>query len=281
MVIIADKVGQLCNRLFHFSFFIANSIDNGYKLINPCFDEYAEYFEVTAANNYLGYPIRNKITPFKLLDKIILKYYSKAVSLSSKFVNLDIRNATTNYDLKGSEYQKIAKNKIVFAKGWLFKDHDNLRKHRNVLVDIFKPKAIYYNEASEIILKLREKFNCVIGVHVRRGDYKTWRDGKYYFSDEIYLQKMLQLQEELKLQNKSCCFFISSNEPLNEDAFQSVNNAIGERHFIVDLYSLANCDYIIGPHSTFSLWGAYYGNVPFLIIESETTEVALSKFSYF
>jgi hypothetical protein len=31
---------------------------------------------------------------------------------------------------------------------------------------------------------------------------------------------------------------------------------------VEDLYSLARCDYLLGPPSTFSLWASFYGNVP-------------------
>lgn len=282
MVIIADKVGQLCNRLFQFSFFIANSMDNNYKVFNPGFDDYAEYFESTANNYYFGYNIGIKITPFKVIDRIILRYSSNLQSIFSTIINLDISNSDTNYELSNDTFKNIAINNIVFAKGWLFKDHANLRKYRNELIKIFKPKCIYNEVAENTIMKLKEKFDYVIGVHIRRGDYKTWNDGKYYFSDEIYLRKMMQLQNEMELKNKSCCFFICSNETVNEAFYRkNINASIEQRHSIVDLYSLSNCDYIIGPPSTFNLWAAFYGNVPFLILEDENTDVAINKFAAF
>ncbi|RZJ52712.1 MAG: hypothetical protein EOO44_10935 [Flavobacterium sp.] len=281
MVIIADKVGQLCNQLFQFSYFITNSIDNGYEIVNPYFDEYAQFFEATSTNSYFGYRISTKITLFKIIDKFILKYFLKVKPIFPNLVNLDIRGSEKNYYLQSVEFKQNATQKIVFVKGWLFKDDENLRKYRDVLLEIFKPKPKYNYEAKQNILQLREKFDCIIGVHIRRGDYKTWNNGKYYFSDEIYLQKMIQLQNELELQNKSCCFFICSNEPIDEVSFKNLNKSINTRHFIVDLYSLANCDYIIGPPSTFSLWAAFYGNIPFLIIENENTEIRLNKFTYY
>ena len=44
MVILGYKTGQLGNRLFHYSHWLANSWEYGYRLYNPSFDEYGKYF---------------------------------------------------------------------------------------------------------------------------------------------------------------------------------------------------------------------------------------------
>ena len=48
MILIADKFGQLANRLFVFAHFIGWGIEHGVVIANPAFDEYAQYFEGTA-----------------------------------------------------------------------------------------------------------------------------------------------------------------------------------------------------------------------------------------
>lgn len=281
MVIIANKVGQLCNRLFQFSYFIANAIENKYKVSNPCFDEYCKYFESTSMDVFFDFQISIRITPFKIFDKIILRYLSRNNFSPLGLISLNISNHHSNYDLKQVEYLKLAKEKTVFARGWLFKDNDNLRKHRNTLIEIFKPSEIYRNEVSKNILRLKNKFDYVIGVHIRRGDYKTWNNGDYYFSDHIYLQKMLQIKQEIDQKGRSCCFVICSNEKIDQNSFNQVECDIRTRHFIVDLYLLAECDYIIGPPSTYSLWAAYYGNKPFSIVEKEDTKIQLANFQLY
>lgn len=44
LVILGYKTGQLGNRLFHYSHWLANSWEYGYRLYNPSFDEYGKYF---------------------------------------------------------------------------------------------------------------------------------------------------------------------------------------------------------------------------------------------
>jgi hypothetical protein len=58
---------------------------------------------------------------------------------------------------------------------------------------------------------------------------------------------------------KTCAFFICSNEVIDRNNFEKLLVLSEERHFMVDLYSLAACDVIIGPPSTFSQWAAFYG----------------------
>lgn len=281
MVIIADKVGQLCNRLFQFSYFIVNGIEYNYQVINPCFDEYAIFFETTASNNFKGLDISTRITPLKKLDHLLLKFSNKKLLRYLNFHIEDIRSSSEIHDLKDVKFRQLAKTKIVFAKGWLFKDEENLKKHRNQLIEVFKPKKKYLNEVENILMDLRSKYDFLIGVHIRRGDYREWNNGSYFFDDEVYLDKMKQIEQEMNISGKSCCFFIASNEKINVTSFKAINLCYEKRNLITDLYTLAGCDYIIGPPSTFSLWASFYGNIPLQTISSSEEKISLKNFSQY
>jgi hypothetical protein len=281
MVIIADKVGQLCNRLFQFSYFIVNGIEYNYQVINPCFDEYAIFFETTASNNFKGLGISTKITPFKKLDHLLLRFSNKKLPRFLNFHTEDIRSSSKTHDLKNVKFRQLAKTKIVFAKGWLFKDEENLKKYRSQLIEIFKPKKQYLNEVENILMDLRSKYDFLIGVHIRRGDYREWNNGRYFFDDEVYLDKMKQIEQEMNTSGKSCCFFVASNEEINVTSFKSINLCYEKRNLITDLYTLAGCDYIIGPPSTFSLWASFYGNIPLQTISSSEEKISLKNFSHY
>jgi len=281
MVIITDRVGQLCNRLFHFSYFIASAIENQYKIINPCFDEYCQYFQATATNDFMGHSVSTRITPSRLIDRAILKYLRNYRFPFSTSNILDITHSNEIYDLKGADFIKLAKEQIIFTKGWQFKDHENLRKHRNELLKIFSPLKIYQEEVTLNISDLRAKFDCIVGVHIRRGDYREWKDGIYHFSDEVYKSHMQEMALQINLQGKSCCFFICSNEENDGSTFAPLNISVSKRHFITDLYTLSECDYIMGPPSTFSYWASFYGNKPLLILEQATEKLRLDNFRHF
>jgi hypothetical protein len=280
MVIITDRNGQLCNRLFHFSYFIANSIEYGYPLRYPCFDQYCDFFESTVTDDFFHLAVSTKITPFRSLDRMILRYLKSHRFLFPNMHFLDVSSHSTGtiYDLKNDSYQKLVHNKIVFAKGWMFRDEENLKKHREILKKVFTPIKPYLFEVKSIMADLRKNYDCVIGVHIRRGDYISWNDGRYFFADEVYITKMEEMESQMKLEGKTTCFFVSSNEAIDKNSFAHLNVSIDQRHFITDLYTLATCDYIIGPPSTFSYWASFYGNVPLLVLENIDVNATLGNF---
>ena len=75
-LIIVNKPGQLGNRLFVFSHFIAFAIENEYKIINPSFDEYADYFELFRNNNFIKYPVSRPFLKSIITSKTVFIYYS-------------------------------------------------------------------------------------------------------------------------------------------------------------------------------------------------------------
>ena len=47
---------------------------------------------------------------------------------------------------------------------------------------------------------------------------------------------------------------------------------------IEDLITLSQCDYLIGPPSTFNIWASFYGEVPTYHIEDSEFEFELNDF---
>ncbi len=94
------------------------------------------------------------------------------------------------------------------------------------------------------------------------------------------MQQMQQLfLNQSNGKNNICSFWLSSDEPLNIHNFKNFDIYFDSQpHFITDLYTLAQCDYIIGPPSTYSMWASFYGNVPLLKIFSAVEEMSLVKF---
>ena len=74
MVIIDYKTGQLANRIFKFSYFIANAIEYDYKIVNPCFDEYCYLFDATQTNKFGKKNISIRYSNIKFINKIIRRF---------------------------------------------------------------------------------------------------------------------------------------------------------------------------------------------------------------
>lgn len=118
---------------------------------------------------------------------------------------------------------------------------------------------------------------CVIGVHVRRGDYKTWADGKYFFSDEVYEKYMDNLEQKIKQANgKRVKFIVFSNENISFKESDRILISLNE--WYVDQYLMSICDYLVGPPSTFSAWASYVGSVKYFHIVDSSGVVELNDF---
>jgi len=274
MIIVSSKEGQLCNRLFHFSSFIANAIEYKYKLVYPCFDEYEPFFVATSTNDFQGYPISVNILKGGVFNNLIVKYLNKLKNkLPFGMVYHDIKDYDDrvqlfqmNYD---EEFQQLVHSKTVVAHGWLYRDEANIRKHKPIIRQLFAPVPEYKAKADAVIAKARENVDYVIGVHIRRGDYKEFLDGKFFYEDTVYLNKMREVAALMDAQGKTYRFLICSNEKLDLAVFGNLPVSFEPRHFITDLYALTGCNYIMGPPSTFSLWASYYGDVPLYTIDDK------------
>ena len=282
MVIIADKQGQLANQLVLFRDFIANAIEYQYTLIHNNFDEYLPYFEATASQSFAGYRIRTRICsltslneylqsrivnpdylPIKVLRKLNrLEYFSHHV--------YEVDN--TGFDLGDPGFVRKAQTKIMIVRGWPFSDAQSVKKHAPVIKKFFTPLPVYRQNIARLMEKIRQEADIVIGIHIRRGDYEKFENGRFFFGFDVYAQKAKELAQQFH--GKKAGFLLCSNEPIDIAAFAGVRAFSGTGHFIEDLYALARCDYLIGPPSTFSAWASFYGDVPLKYIRDAQARIS-------
>jgi hypothetical protein len=278
-VVICCKPGQLANRLFFFSHFIANAIENQYPLLNPGFDEYCPYFSATHQNNFGPYSIS---VGFRSLLPVAAHLLPRAKRyLPALYHRLCLECGDAGMDLNNADYlTRAQKNRLlIIADGWLFRDRKNFVKHADTIRQFFQPVFPYAENTRSLIDQCRQTCDVLVGVHIRRGDYKEWNGGCYFYDNTVYLDKMRQLHALFQATGKRAGFLICSNEPLAPDAFAPLPAYTGTRHFMEDLYALSLCDYIIAPPSTFSLWASFHGQTPYLYIMKPDQTISLEQFS--
>ena len=148
------------------------------------------------------------------------------------------------------------------------------------LQHIFQPKKEIIDKAERMISDIRREADFVVGVHIRHGDYKTFYDGRYYYTLEEFHQFMLRIQALYA--DKQVAFFISSNEAFSVDLFEGCRcfrfgkEPSGD---ILDLHTLSLCDRIIGPWSTYSRWASFIGEVPLCFIKDRNQPFSDDSFS--
>lgn len=170
----------------------------------------------------------------------------------------------------------IGDSRTLWIKGWLYRDYDGMRVHKQVIREFFAPLPDLALKVSHFVTRIRRD-NCVlVGVHLRRGDYRKWDNGKYFYDDAMFASIMRQVA--MVLPHRPMRFLLVSNEPIKLEAFADFDFVEGLGDSIGDLYSLAACDYIVGPPSTYSIWASWYGEVPFCHIEDLTAAVNLGDF---
>lgn len=278
MLVIGNKFGQLANRLFAFSHFIANAIEYQYELVNFNFDEYSPYFTSTAKNDFNPYQISVVANPIQKKIYQALSLASKAKLTRSPWHEVVL--AKQAFDLKEPDFQSLLKtDKKVITRGWLFRDYENFEKHSETLRNLFQPIPIHQERVANLMNTCKNSCDILVGVHIRKGDYKTWQGGAYFYEDHVYADKMAQLESTFKQSGQTVAFLVCSNESINTDNFKPLNVHLSTNHLVEDLYTLAQCNYLIGPPSTYSSWASFYGKVPLIHLQNAQQKIDLSEFA--
>ncbi len=279
MVIMGLEAGQLANRTIAFAHFIANAIEYGYTLVNPTFGIYQHNFIATSTNNFGGYPITIKYVKFSRILHYFLQLMHRRAQISPIHAVVSMKDVQTLYDLNNLEYQCfVQQKKLIFTYGWRFRDYANLKKNAIVIRDFFRPIPSHQTQIDRLIAKARAQADILVGVHMRRRDYRQWRGGVHFYSDQVYLQKMQQIDAQLRMRGKIALYLLFSDEIIQTNNFLKLPIMPGNNQVIEDLYSLAACDYIIGPPSTYTMWASFYGQTPRMEIRESSQKIILDNF---
>lgn len=261
MIIICDAPGQTCNRLWTYVASVAQCIAEKKKMTIIFFDWTIEDFPNLLHSKFIYYPLW-------------CPYYFKIPKGWGWYKHLTwiiTHNRTWN---------KIFKI-LGFTNGWQTRtDIRYLQQTMPQLQQIFRPKEIIMQKAEKTISDLRNECDIVIGVHIRRGDYATWNEGRFFYELEDYYHFMIRIRELYK--DKRVSFFISSNEVFSLDIFQDCKCKRFEKEpsgAILDLYTLSLCDRIIGPFSSYSRWASFIGEKPLCFLETKDQLFTEDSFS--
>ena len=189
----------------------------------------------------------------------------------------------------------LSHNHIV-AQGWYARWYDLFLKYKQDIIGLFQ-----FDEKLKLAVDRRlaslPAADIRLGVHVRRGDYRTWHQGRYFFTDEQYInliRQFLTLHEGKRIQ-----VFVCGNDPqLDEDSYRqalaipdlrSPTRSLSAPPYLFfpkgnpgeDLYLLSQCDWLIGPPSTFTLVAAMYCDRPLCWVEDADMTLSPSSFAYF
>ena len=269
MILVPNCAGQMCNKLIYFAHALATAIDCGRDLVY-FFGEDAHRFSDLHPEALGGVDVRCfNWRRSKIVDGICgwLEWH----------LHPDREGFMVNSRKLVSGFRDRPRFLPIVLWDWNFRNPEGVKKHRAKICAYLRAKDAHVVRAKEIVSRAREGADVVVGVHVRRGDYKWAYDGKYYYSDEEYLRFMREFE---KSSGKRVRFVVVSNEPVNCEFLQangvSVVNASASA--AEDVVTLSECDYIMGPRSTFSRFAAFYGNKPICRILDRAQRIDIESF---
>lgn len=264
MIFATDK-GRMCNNILQYGHVYAWAREHGRKCISMRFSHKYKYFKIcrTSGHNFLSYVLAKYAAKWGLLPTVSYEDYLEETAL------------------KNEQFMLSHKNFIV--KGWGVRFYDLFIKYKQEIISLFA----FHEEIlqkTHTFMGQKADNELRLGVHIRRGDYKTWHNGKYFYDDTVYqdyIQQFAKLFPE-----KSLTVYICSNDPAlgkqsYEDRLQGIKVIFPQGGQEDDLCLLSECDYLIGAPSTFSLVASMYHDIPLCWMEEKQTDLQLSSFGVF
>ncbi len=263
MLISTCRFGQLGNRLALLSHLIAYGYETGRPVVDLAFGKYARHFTGTAINPYLvRFPAKRDIFSYLPLPWEYGRQWFNRLKSPPRGWQIIQGYEPVNHACLMLEDVVHTETKLVLIQGWFVRASQSMKKHESVVREYFTPLPKYQENIENLMQPLRERYDVLVGLHIRAGDYRLLLNGAYIYpltNWRLLMEKMASL-----LPNQKVGFLICSDEDYRSqiDEFTGLNIHFGTGQMIEDLYSLARCDYLIGPPSTYSLWAAFYGRVP-------------------
>lgn len=263
MIFVHDK-GRMANNILQYGHVYAWGREHGRKTMSMRFAYKYPWFHIchTSHHNFPTYLFAKYAAKLKLIP-------------------------TVRFDQEEADYsceeQQMLKRRMILVGGWYVRFYDLFLKYKQEIVGLFQfdetvRKTVEHLMASQPACDLR------LGVHVRRGDYRTWQGGKYFFSDEHYVGVVRQFLRLHKGQTVQV--FVCGNDPKLDEEFyrKSLHEAtvcFPKGNPAEDLCLLSQCDYLIGAPSTFSLVAAMYRDLPLYWIEDAEAPLTVESFGHF
>ena len=260
MIFARDK-SQMCNNLLQYAHVYAWGREHGRKVISMRFSYKYQYFRICH-------------TPLTGFGWYLFAKYLAALGL---LPTADFKRAECDHE---ALERKMLRHKHIVVSGWNVRFYDLFLKYRSEICDLFTIDDIYTNTVREKMLQVEGGDDNVVrlGVHIRRGDYAQWKDGIYCYDDETYaryINRFAALHD-----GEDIHVFLSTNDPdVVEEKYQEMCPNV-HIHYLrgnspQDLFMLSECDYVIGPPSTFSLVAIMYRDIPLYRMDTSDETVSL------
>ena len=267
MIFARDK-SQMCNNLLQYAHVYAWGREHGRKVISMRFSYKYQYFHIchTSLTGFGWYLLAKYLAAVKILPTASFKH--------------------ADCDREALERMMLRHRHIVVS-GWNVRFYDLFLKYRQEICDLFRIDDCYTTSVKKKMRDICDSPSAILrlGVHIRRGDYAKWNDGIYCYDDETYARHINRFAEMHK--DSEVHVFLSTNDStVTEERYQELCPKVHVHAFQgsapEDLFMLSECDYLIGPPSTFSLVAAMYRDIPLYRMDTaDERQMTAERFQLF
>ncbi len=275
MIIISDLRGQLCNRIFLTAYGMALAEAANQRFAGFTLHEYAGLFPRTRRSKWMELPYRL----LRLGVRLVVKILERFPGGKAFYVDVTYAGTADRSPMNPDFVAKIKQRPLTFVRFQAFMDLSKMAFPSHAAERIrttFEINEDVKEAVRACAEKARQGADVLIGVHIRRGDYASHLDGLHFYPFEFYRKVMDALVEFFP--GRKVAFLVCSNETLPMELFASLKITPGPGTVLGDLYSLGECDYIIGPPSTFSMWAAFYKRKPIYLMWEPQAPARLEDF---
>lgn len=227
MIVVNARAGQRSNRLVTIAHAMAAAIDSREGLLLTAFEKFAKDYRCEVS-------------------------WAGKVYIRDSFLWELIRLILAG--MKWMQLPPIQSERVIFD--WSYRNYDALARHSDKIRRFFSPIATFDSP-------VRGLDEVLVGVHKRRGDYKDFQGGRYYYDDAVYERNKNAVREILKGRGFKVAFL---EFPLSSP--------------VEDQWLMSRCDYLIGPPSTFSAWASFMGEVPLGVIWDRNYVLSANDLKY-
>lgn len=286
MIYVRDK-GRMCNNILQYGHLYAWGRKHGRRTLSMRFAYKYPYFRIcgTPGHNFFRYLMGKWGAKLGLIP--VVSFHEKDADTSAQeSVMLTARN--------------------VVAEGWEARFYPEFIEYFDEILSLFafRPEV---EKAADRTMGAAHVDTFDIGIHIRRGDYARWQDGRYFFSDAQYqkvIGRIIECADAMRAENgdapSDIRVFICGNDPaLDEAGFLDEIGKIAHRradrgghdHRVEvifpkgnpaeDLCVLSRCRLLAGPPSTYSLVASMYGTARLYWIMDPEKEISRDDFREF
>jgi len=178
-------------------------------------------------------------TPSSLRTQILQSFFSNGITATILAGEADVANPHA--------IQRVLASDLVFLVEPIYFTYDSNPALRGDALSPIRLRTPYARRQQEELQLLSGK-GPLVGLHIRRTDYKCWSDGEHYYSDEVW---KCELAHHRSL-GRQAVIFTDEPEAALTESLCSAGAILSAGDPTEDFARLAQVDVIVGPPSTFS-----------------------------